>query len=119
MPGSAPARRPGGRAAIAARLPDTPRRPSLPVLMEHLHVSGSLTRAELTARMGVNRSTVAGLVAELVALGAVVEERPSRASGAAGRPSLVVSAVPSRLQVVAAEVAVDSTRWLSWASAGA
>ena len=109
MPGDAPARRPGGRAAIAARPPDTPRRPSLAVLIDHLHVSGSLTRAELTARMGVNRSTVAGLVAELVALGAAVEERPSRASGAAGRPSLVVSSVPSRLQVVAAEVAVDNT----------
>jgi len=109
MPGDAPARQPGGRAAIAARLPDAPRRPSLAVLLEHLHVSGSLTRAELTARMGVNRSTVAGLVAELVALGVAVEERPSRASGAAGRPSLVVSSVPSRLQVVAAEVAVDNT----------
>ena len=79
------------------------------MLLEHLHVSGSLTRAELTALMGVNRSTVAGAVAELVALGAAIEERPARASGAAGRPSLVVSSVPTRLQVVAAEVAVEST----------
>ena len=109
MPGGVPARRTGGRAAIAVRPPDAARRPSLAVLMDHLHVSGSLTRAELTALMGVNRSTVAGLVAELVALGAVLEERPSRAPGGAGRPSLVVRAVPSRLQVVAAEVAVENT----------
>jgi predicted NBD/HSP70 family sugar kinase len=77
------------------------------VLLEHLHVAGPLTRAELTALMGVNRSTVAGLVTDLAALGAVVEGRPSRGPGGAGRPSLVVSPVPSRLQVVAAEIGVD------------
>jgi predicted NBD/HSP70 family sugar kinase len=109
MPGDAPARRPGGRTAIAVRPPDAPRRPSLAVLLEHLHVRGSLSRAELTALMGVNRSTVAGLVTELAGLGAVVEERPSRGPGGAGRPSLVVSAVPARLQVLAAEIAVDRT----------
>jgi predicted NBD/HSP70 family sugar kinase len=109
MPGDAPARRAGGRAIIVARLPDAPRRPSLAVLLGHLHVHGSLTRAELTALMGVNRSTVAGLVTELTALGAVVEERPARGPGGAGRPSLVVSTVPSRLQVLAAEIAVDHT----------
>ncbi len=109
MPGDAPARRAGGRATIAVRPPDAPRRPSLAVLLGHLHVHGSLTRAELTALMGVNRSTVAGLVTELAGLGAVAEERPARGPGGAGRPSLVVSAVPSRLQVLAAEIAVDRT----------
>ncbi len=109
MPGDLPARRPGGRAVLAARPPDGARRPSLAVLLEHLHVAGPLSRAELTALMGVNRSTVAGLVAELATLGAVAEERPSRAPGGAGRPSLVVRTVSSRLQVLAAEIGVDRT----------
>jgi predicted NBD/HSP70 family sugar kinase len=65
-----------------------------------------LTRAELTGRLGVNRSTVAALVAELVALGAVEEERPGSTHGA-GRPSLVVKPCPERVQAVAAEIGVD------------
>ncbi len=109
MSGDLPARRPGGRAVLAVRPPDGSRRPSLAVLLEHLHVAGPLSRAELTALMGVNRSTVAGLVAELTTLGAVAEERPSRGPGGAGRPSLMVRTVPSRLQVLAAEIGVDLT----------
>ncbi len=83
------------------------RRHNLGTLLGHLHLSGPLSRAELTARMGLNRSTIAALVAELAALGAVREERPAGGQSGAGRPSLVVNPRPEHVQVVAAEIGVD------------
>jgi predicted NBD/HSP70 family sugar kinase len=74
--------------------------------VSHLHLSGPLTRAELTARMGLNRSTIGVLVSELVSLGAVREERPAGIQAAAGRPSLVVRPA-DELQVLAADIGVD------------
>jgi hypothetical protein len=47
------------------------------------------SRSELTRSSGLNRSTVAALVAELVDRGLAVEEGPARA-GVVGRPSPVV-----------------------------
>lgn len=90
------------------------RRHNLSVLLQLLHVRGAMRRAELTGLTGLNRSTVAGLVAELAALGAVVEEQPGQPAGAgpvagpgrAGRPSPVVRPCPERVQVLAADVAV-------------
>lgn len=82
------------------------RRHNLGTLLGHLHLSGPLSRAELTARMGLNRSTIAALVAELGTLGAVAEERPAGTQSAAGRPSLVVR--PNEgVQVIAADIGVD------------
>jgi predicted NBD/HSP70 family sugar kinase len=82
------------------------RRHNLGTLLGHLHLSGPLSRTELTARMGLNRSTIAALVAELGALGAVAEERPAGTKSGAGRPSLVVR--PSvGVQVIAADIGVD------------
>jgi predicted NBD/HSP70 family sugar kinase len=82
------------------------RRHNLGTLLGHLHLSGPLSRAELTARMGLNRSTIAALVAELSALGAVAEERPAGTKSGAGRPSLVVSP-NAGVQVIAADIGVD------------
>ena len=82
------------------------RRHNLGTLLSHLHLSGPLSRAELTARMGLNRSTIAALVAELAMLGAVNEERPAGTRSAAGRPSLVVRP-NTGLQVIAADIGVD------------
>jgi predicted NBD/HSP70 family sugar kinase len=82
------------------------RRHNLGTLLGHLHLSGPLSRAELTARMGLNRSTIAALVAELGALGAVAEERPAGTQPGAGRPSLVVRP-NADLQVIAADIGVD------------
>jgi predicted NBD/HSP70 family sugar kinase len=69
-----------------------------------------MRRAELTDLTGLNRSTIAGLVAELAALGAVAEEPGPPAGGRwparAGRPSPVVRARPETVQVLAADVAV-------------
>lgn len=82
------------------------RRHNLGTLLGHLHLSGPLSRAELTTRMGLNRSTIAALVAELGTLGAVAEERPAGTQSAAGRPSLVVRP-NTGLQVVAADIGID------------
>ncbi len=82
------------------------RRHNLGTLLTHLHLSGPLSRAELTSRMGLNRSTIAALVAELTALDAVREERPAGTQAGAGRPSLVVSPHEG-VQVLAADVGVD------------
>jgi predicted NBD/HSP70 family sugar kinase len=82
------------------------RRHNLGTLLGHLHLSGPLSRAELTARMGLNRSTIAALVGELGTLGAVREERPAGTQSGAGRPSLVVR--PNvEVQVIAADIGVD------------
>lgn len=82
------------------------RRHNLGTLLGHLHLSGPLRRAELTNRMGLNRSTIAALVAELGTYGAVIEERPAGTQSAAGRPSLVVRPNPG-LHVIAADIGVD------------
>ena len=83
------------------------RRHNLGTVLQHLHLAGPLSRAELTSRMGLNRSTIAALVSELAVLGAVREERPAGSQNAAGRPSLVVRPADDRLQVLAADVGVD------------
>ncbi len=99
------------------------RRHNLSLLLQHLHLTGAMRRAELTDLTGLNRSTVAGLVAELAALGAVTEENSridsrletapakigkaaGKAGSKAGRPSPVVRPCPETVQVLAADVAV-------------
>ena len=54
------------------------RRHNLGTLLAHLHQDGQLSRASLTERMGLNRSTIGGLVGELVDLGAVQQTAPAR-----------------------------------------
>ncbi|MBU2665315.1 ROK family transcriptional regulator [Actinoplanes bogorensis] len=83
----------------------TRHRPSLGTLLHHVHVSGPLSRAALAERMGVNRSTILALTAELAGAGLVTEERPAGTTGA-GRPSLVVRPSP-HVFVLAIDVAVD------------
>ena len=66
------------------------RRHNLGAVLERLHFSGSLSRSELTAMTGLNRSTIADLLGELTALG-LVEERP-RAVRVGPGPSVAVGA---------------------------
>lgn len=85
------------------------RRTNLAVLLRHLHLDGPMRRAELTERLGLTRSTVAGLVAELGRLG-VVEQSTAGAPtvpAGRGRPSPVVRPCPLGVQVLAAEVRID------------
>ena len=53
------------------------RRHNLGTLLRHVHRAGQVSRAELTSVMGLNRSTIAGLVAELESLGVTERASPS------------------------------------------
>jgi predicted NBD/HSP70 family sugar kinase len=82
------------------------RRHNLGALLRHVHLGGPTSRAELTSRMGLNRSTIMALTADLTAAGLVREELP-RETGKAGRPSLVVRPESAKVYVFAFDVAVD------------
>ncbi len=99
------ARRPG-----AGTNQEAVRRHNLGTVLAHLHHDGQLSRADLTARLGLNRSTIGALVGELVSLGAVVETAPSGGRSGAGRPSLDVRPNPQAAVVVAVEVGIDVLR---------
>lgn len=89
----------------AAARPDAIRRHNLSLVLTHIHQDGAITRAELTQRLKVSRSTVGALVADLIALGLVDEEVPGRGSGV-GRPSHVVGPHRSGPFVVAVDLDV-------------
>jgi len=92
------------RRGVAA---DEIRRHNLGAVLERLHLSGPMSRSELTAMTGLNRSTIADLLGELTSLGLVVE-RPGRPSRGPGRPSPQVRVRPEGAAVLAVELAVDS-----------
>jgi predicted NBD/HSP70 family sugar kinase len=102
---------PQTRAPRAARggKPEDVRRHNLGTLLGHVHESGPVSRTELAARMGLNRSTIGGLVAQLADLGLVGEASPDGGlpRPGAGRPSLVVGPRTDVAQVVAVDVGVD------------
>jgi hypothetical protein len=79
---------------------------NLGTLLRLVRLGGRVSRAEIGRLMGVNRSTVLALTAELTAVGLVGEEQP-RDTGRAGRPSLVVRPASNRVYVLAFDVAVD------------
>lgn len=91
-------------ASPAAR-PDAIRRHNLSLVLDHIHRDGALTRAELTQRLEVSRSTMGALVADLIELGLVDEVVPSGGSGV-GRPSHVVGPHESGPYVVAVDIDV-------------
>jgi predicted NBD/HSP70 family sugar kinase len=88
------------------RSQDEIRRLNLGTLLRHVHRAGPASRAALGRRMGLNRSTIMALTAELTSAGLVGEEQP-RDTGRAGRPSLVVRPASNRVYVLAFDVAVD------------
>jgi predicted NBD/HSP70 family sugar kinase len=76
-----------------------------------VHRSGGVSRAQLTERMGLNRSTIADLVRELEDLNAVHQSTPGAGAGpraGAGRPSIDVNPDPEAVFVIAAELGVDT-----------
>jgi predicted NBD/HSP70 family sugar kinase len=73
---------------------DGVRRRNLAAILDLVHHGSAASRAELTALTGLNRSTVAALVAELAELGLLDEGEPV-ASGGVGRPSPGVQVNPS------------------------
>jgi|SRR5450631_506252 len=86
---------------------DEIRRLNVSTLLRQIHVHGELSRAELTARMGLNRSTIKVLVEELSDAGLVVETIPET-SARAGRPSHVVGPRTDTAYVLAANIGVDT-----------
>jgi predicted NBD/HSP70 family sugar kinase len=82
------------------------RRFNLGALLRSVHVHGATSRAELTSSLGLNRSTIGALTADLTAAGLVTEQTP-RDHGRAGRPSLVVRPESEKVYVLAFAIGVD------------
>lgn len=82
------------------------RQTNLGRLLRLVHVEGPLSRAALTEATGLNRSTIADLIGELVELGLVEEHAPDPV-GRVGRPSPVVAADP-RIVALAVNPEVDA-----------
>jgi predicted NBD/HSP70 family sugar kinase len=87
--------------------PESVRRHNLSLLLRHLHQSGALSRSEIGGALGMTRSTIGELVADLRARGLVEEGDPARL-GAPGRPSLVARPNPEGAAVITVEIAVNS-----------
>ena len=83
------------------------RRQNLGAVLRYVHVHGPTSRAELTSRLGLNRSTIRALAADLAASGLVTEEAPTTARRA-GRPSLVVN--PRSERVYANALSIEPGR---------
>ena len=84
------------------------RRHNLGTVLRHVHGAGEISRAELTSLMALNRSTIAGLVAELESLR--ITERTTPAEGVrqgAGRPSAGVAIAADGPYVIAVDLGVD------------
>jgi predicted NBD/HSP70 family sugar kinase len=89
------------------RSSDQLRRHNLSMVLRYLHMAGPLSRADLTQRTELSRSTMATLVAELTERGLVVEGPPRGPSGP-GRPSPEVRLADDGPVVLAVEIGVDS-----------
>ena len=85
---------------------DGVRRRNLATILDYVHHGRAASRAELTALTGLNRSTVAALVAELESMGLLREGEPI-ASSRVGRPSPGVQP-DSRPVVIAVNPEVDA-----------
>ena len=77
------------------------------MLLGQIHRDGALTRAQLTQRLHLSRSTIGALVAELSELGLVDEQVPSGGERA-GRPSHVVGPRPGGPYAVAVDVDINT-----------
>jgi predicted NBD/HSP70 family sugar kinase len=85
------------------------RRQNLGALLRFVHARGQISRAELTTELGLNRSTIGALTADLTEAGLVAEEAPKE-TGRAGRPSLVVRAKSESIYAYAVSVDVGRVR---------
>lgn len=79
---------------------------NLSLILRLVHENGAQSRAALTERTGLNRSTIADLVGELVRRG-LVDERVPDVAGRVGRPSPVVTA-SARVVAIAVNPEVDA-----------
>lgn len=93
---------------------DEIRRHNLGAVLTQLHAHGALTRAELATRLGLNRTTIRALTADLTAAGVVREETASAprddaptGSARAGRPSHLVVPCADDVAVLAIDLGVE------------
>lgn len=91
----------------AAR-PEQIRQHNLGLLLRLLHRQGELTRSELVEATGLNRSTIAALVAELADHGIVTQNRKTPTTSGAGRPSYTVVASRRAVYGLAVDLDVNS-----------
>ena len=99
------AARPGSPPTPRDGLQEELRRNNLSALLTRVHVHGPTSRAALTRELGLNRSTIGDLAAELEELGLVTERQPAVVRRS-GRPSFVLE--PARDNVaVAVDIGVD------------
>lgn len=103
-----PAVRPpaGSRAKPSVARPDDIRRHNLALMLREVHRDGALSRAELTQRLALSRSTIRLLVTDLCDLGLLQESVPVGGERA-GRPSHVVAPRPDGPYALAVDVEVD------------
>ncbi|MGH8920221.1 MAG: ROK family transcriptional regulator, partial [Actinomycetes bacterium] len=100
-------RRADGRGSLQGATQDVVRRHNLAALLGHVHRYGPTSRAELTRRLALNRSTIAALVDDLSGRGLVWEAGvTSRTSP--GRPSNVVSVRTDTVAALAVVLGVDA-----------
>ncbi|MFI5492627.1 ROK family protein [Actinoplanes sp. NPDC051859] len=85
------------------------RRHNLGTLLRYVHIHGATSRAELTTKLGLNRSTIGALTADLTAAG-LVTEKGQRETGRAGRPSLLVRPESAKVYAYALNIEVDRLR---------
>lgn len=77
---------------------DSVRRHNLSVLLRLVHHTAGISRSQLTRQTGLNRSTIAALVGELVERQLVVETDPD-SNNQVGRPSPIVRPGPRALGI--------------------
>lgn len=75
---------------------DSTRQHNLSTVLRLVHCMSGVSRAQLTRATGLNRSTIAALVGELVQLGLVVESDLDQAQQH-GRPSIMIEPSPGAL----------------------
>ena len=93
--------------SLAGATQDEVRRHNLAALARFLHDHGATSRSELVSHTGLNRSTIGGLIADLVTAGLVRETEP--VGKGVGRPSFGVEPVHERAYVLAIDLRVDRT----------
>lgn len=93
--------------SLAGATQDEVRRSNLSLVLTLLHRRGALSRSQIVATTGLNRSTVGDLVSELVELGLARES--AGVSGGVGRPSLRVEPVAEAATVLALDMRVERT----------
>jgi predicted NBD/HSP70 family sugar kinase len=101
-----PARHTPGSPKPAVARPDDIRRHNLALVLREVHRDGPLSRAELTQRLALSRSTIGTLVTDLCELGLVQESVPVGGERA-GRPSHVVAPRSDGPYAIAVDVDVD------------